>query len=351
MYRNKRKLYVIVVGMICTLLLMGCGLGKEVDTGVTDDVYALEIGGVNQWIRTTGTNNDNPILLVLHGGPGFVMMPIFDAVNNDLYQNYTVVNWDQRGAGKSYNEEIPEDSMTLNQLVRDANELTEYLKDKYKQEKIYVLGHSFGTQVGLELVYRYPENYYAYIGTGQVVDFSRNEQGSYAYAYENALKTSNDEAIEALSAVGEPDEEGRYVDDEGYEVTSKWVEYYGGSLHGKKSIDELYDLIFDNPIYKNDENAILAGYEFSQLFFEDTAVTEVDLFKERKVFEVPIYFLLGRNDYDTPSKLAEEYFNAIEAPNKELVWFEKSAHFPFYEEPEKFNKVMKEKILQEKASK
>lgn len=278
------------------------------------------------------------------------MMSIFDDANAELYHDYTIVHWDQRGGGKSYNEEIPVESMTLNQLVSDANELTEYLKDKYNQDKIYVLGHSFGTLVGLELVHHYPENYHAYIGTGQVVDFSRNEQESYDYAYESAVESSNSEAVEMLRAVGRPNEEGRYISDEGYEVTSKWVEYYGGDLHTKKSIDELYDLIFHSVIYEKDHASILAGYEFSQLFFEDTAVTEMDLMEERKSFKVSVYFFLGRYDYDTPSELAENYFNSIEAPYKALTWFEASAHFPFYEEVEKFNKTMKEIIKQEKAS-
>lgn len=304
----------------------------------------LKIGGVDQWINITGKDKKNPILLILHGGPGFAMMPIFEANNKELENDFTIVNWDQRGAGKSYYKNIPEESMTLQQLVQDANEITEYLKSKFKQNKIYIMAHSFGSIIGIELIEKYPQNYLAYIGTGQVVDFARNERFSYDFVYNMALEDNNKEALDILTTIGQPDENGSYINDSGYEETSKLVEYYGGDLNGKKSLDEIYDLIFENNIYQNDVQKILDGYEFSQLLFEDEDVLKLDFMSNRLELKVPVYFMLGRNDYDTPSILAEKYFDAINAPSKELIWFKNSAHFPFYEEPEKFNQIIKEKF-------
>lgn len=357
MANAKKGTILAVLSLVLILILSACGgngdaqevgsdssLDYDSLEGEFDVLKKLQINGVDQWVRISGRDRENPILLVLHGGPGFVMMPVFDGKNKSLEEDFTIVHWDQRGAGKSYDENIAEKSMTLEQLVEDANKLTKYIKTEFKQEKIYVIGHSFGSVVGIELVHKYPQDYKAYIGTGQVVDFVRNEQTSYDFAYEMAVEYANEEALEILERIGRPDENGRYLNESGYEKVSGLVELYGGDLSGKTSIDEIYDLIFESDIYKDDHQKILDGYEFSQLLFEDEKVLDMDLMRDRSQLEVPVYFMLGRNDYDTPSKLAEMYFDEIEAPHKELIWFEESAHFPFYEEPEKFNRLMKIKF-------
>jgi len=342
-----KKITIITIALLIGLALLGCGM--NVPDEITSDpsineLKSIEIGGIAQWIHIKGDDESKPLLLVLHGGPGFSMMPMIGQMNKALEEEFIVVNWDQRGSGKSYDPNIPIDSMTLDQFVLDANELTNYLRKAFNKDKIYILGHSFGSLMGMKLIEEYPENYCGYFGTGQMIDFISNEQLGYDFALAKAEETDNGEVIEILKSVGRPDSQGNYMLEDGYEETSKYIEYYGGALYEKDSIDPIYDLIFDSAIYENDEQNLLDGYEFSQLIFDDEAVRTINLQEDIRVVEVPVYFLQGRHDYDTPSELVQSYFEILEAPKKELIWFEQSAHFPFYEEADKFSETIIEVV-------
>ncbi|HEX9062145.1 MAG TPA: alpha/beta hydrolase [Clostridia bacterium] len=318
------------------------GPGKSVDS-----LEKLNIGGIEQWIDIKGKDDTKPILLFLHGGPGYGMMPLLHMHNSELENHFVVVNWDQRGAALSYTPDIPKSSMTLKQFVSDLHDLTGLLKSRFKQEKIYIAAHSFGTVIGMKAISKYPNDYWAYVGIGQVVDIAENEQHSYDFAMESARKDNNNEAIEALKRVGRPDEEGNYTDDEGYNITTKWLEYYGGDLYGKNSTEELENEIYSSEVYSKLGKRAEKGFEFSQILFEDDEVSGLDFRKQLRKVKVPVYFFSGRHDYDTPFALVQQYYNLVNAPKKELVWFENSAHFPFYEEPEKFNGELINKILPE----
>ena len=150
-------------------LLAGCSAGTpEIDMpNSVSELTALEIGGLEQWILVRGEDQSNPVLLWLHGGPGSAQMPVHRAFNRELEKEYVVVHWDQRGAGKSNHSGFREETMTLDRFIEDAHELTKYLKDRFDQEKIYLLGHSWGTQMGILTVQRYPDNYHAFISVGQ----------------------------------------------------------------------------------------------------------------------------------------------------------------------------------------
>lgn len=127
-----------------------------------------------------GKTADLPVLLMIHGGPGFVESHLFRTYNKELEQHFIVVYWDQRGAGLSYDSTIPPQSMTLARIVSDANDLTDTLKRRFHKEKIYALGHSWGSAVGIYLVQQYPSDFYKYIGVGQVVDMEENEKLSFS---------------------------------------------------------------------------------------------------------------------------------------------------------------------------
>ena len=202
------------------------------------------------------------------------------------------------------------------------------------KEKIYLLGHSWGTVLGVNLIKDYPQDYSAYIGVGQVVNVIKNEQHSYTFALEQAMDNGNAVAINELESVGAPNIAGEYLDETGYEITNKWMEFYGGSLYAKTSSGELTDLILSDDVYHLDQWS--NGYDFSQYLFDDPNVWSFDFSQTHLTLSVPVYFFMGHHDYDTPFVLVEEYYSALEAPQKKLVWFESSAHFPFYEEKEKF---------------
>ncbi len=310
-----------------------------------DSLEKIKIGGVDQWIYITGKDASNPILLFLHGGPGYAMLPFLHENNRELEKHFTVVNWDQRGAGLSYSSKIPEESMTLKQFVSDTHELTSYLKDRFKQEKIYLMGHSFGTVLGMEVINMYPADYNSFVSIGQVVSFSENEKLCYDFALKSAIEANNKRAVKELTKIGRPDENGNYKNDSGYDITMEWLEYFGGSIYGEESSEVLEDYILSLPIYKDAHNKVERGWSFSNLLFEDKEVLSLDFKNTIKNVKVPVYFLSGTHDYETPFELIEEYFNIIKAPYKEMVWFENSAHFPFYEESQKFNEIMINKVL------
>ncbi|MDJ0689983.1 MAG: alpha/beta hydrolase [Xenococcaceae cyanobacterium MO_188.B32] len=313
-------------------------------TNVTNkSINSLEkitLGGIDQWISIQSKDVSQPILLVLHGGPGYAMMPLLRKRNKVLENHFTIINWDQRGAGKSYSPTIPKKSMTLEQLILDAHELTDYLRQRFSQEKIFLIGHSFGTILGIFLIKRYPDDYFAYGGIGQVVDIIENEQLSYDFALRQALADNNTQAITELEQVGRPDEQGDYLDDSGDEVTVKWMVYYGGELYGKTSEKEIEKAILSSKIYAKNQKQWIKGWKFSQRLYYDEAVWYLDFRTQVTQVNVPVYFFTGRHDYDTPFPLVEQYYDVLNAPTKEIIWFENSAHFPFYEEPEKFNEMI-----------
>ena len=144
------------------LLLAGCSAGTpDIDMpDAVSELKAVEIGGLEQWILIRGEDQSNSVLLWLHGGPGSAQMAVHRKFNKELEKEYVVVHWDQRGAGKSNHIGFREETMTLERFIEDAHELTDYLKDRFDQEKIFLLGHSWGTQFGILTVQRYPADYY-----------------------------------------------------------------------------------------------------------------------------------------------------------------------------------------------
>jgi pimeloyl-ACP methyl ester carboxylesterase len=304
------------------------------------NIEFVEIGGIDQAIKVDGNDMSKPVLLVLHGGPGYAMLPVFHNSMPELEDHYIVVNWDQRGAGRSYSSSISSSSMTLSQQIADAHELTEMLKDRFNKEKIYILGHSWGTVIGTELINDYPEDYFAYIGVGQVINVIRNEQHCYNLTLAKAREENHQEAIRQLTTIGEinvysGEYPNTYNGDDGWDVTNKWMEYFGGSLYSETNSDEVTASIVYDDIYKTNTQQWYDGFYFSQCIFEDESVFYFDFSETHLNFSVPVYFFTGKHDFETPYTLAEEYYNAIKS-EKHLVWFENSAHFPFYKETSKF---------------
>lgn len=301
----------------------------------------VTLNGTTQWIYITARKENLPVLLVIHGGPGFGMLPLLHATVPELEEYFTVVNWDQREAGKSFSKKTPLKTLKLAQYVDDAHDLTLILQKRFNTNKIYLMGQSFGTVIGLLTVAKYPSDYHAFISIGQVVSFAQNEIGSYNFALDAAKKANHKVALQQLEKIGKPNSKGFYKSDKGYDVTSKWVEYFGGSLYKHSNLDPIYDLIFNNPIYKHDAHKIAQGYKFSEYLFDDKAVYEFNLEKVAKAIVIPTYFLMGKHDGETPYYVIKERFPSLPIKDKAFITFYESAHFPFYEEPEKFVMVMK----------
>jgi pimeloyl-ACP methyl ester carboxylesterase len=297
----------------------------------------VRLGGVEQWILIRGNDRSNPVLLFVHGGPGSAEMPVEHAYGGELEKHFVVVHWDQRGAGKSFHTDIPKGSMKVGQFVSDAQELVEVLRKRFSAPKIYLLGHSWGSLLGILTVSKIPDHFYAYIGMGQVVDMERNESISYQFVIDEARKHKDQTAIRDLESIGPPP----YKNIAGLGVERKYLNKFGGVAYNPKKALNMYKLALQSSEYTPID---YLRYFYGALFSIENMWDEVltyNLFKQVPRINAPVYFFEGRHDYNTPWPLVEEYYKFLDAPKgKTLVWFDDSAHSPMFEEPDKFNREM-----------
>ncbi len=314
-----------------------------------EDLTKIEINGVNQWIYTRTNNLDNPIILYLHGGPGTSSLPLLAHYNSALEDEFIVVNWDQRGSGKSYDPLLRSDQITIDLILSDLEFLVDYLKTRFNKDKIFLIGHSWGSYLGVKAVLRHPENYYAYISVGQVVNSTRNEQISYNFALQSATAAANYADIWALKNIGYP--QNGYGPNEMWDlIRQRYILYrYRGAVLSNDGYDEIDRVLYNSSVYSLYEKAnLIWGSLFVFRSMWNEFITKINLDIESINFEVPVYFCVGMHDFTTPYQLAIDYFNRINAPDKELYEFEESAHCSIFEEPEKFNRIVidiKNKII------
>lgn len=310
-----------------------------------DKKERILIGGVKQAIHIWGSNRENPVILFLHGGPGIPNRHGMAKAHMDLLDDFTIVAWDQRGTGGSYFGCDPK-SLTLEQLVSDCGEVIDHLCQTLGKEKVFLLGGSWGTELGTFVCQKYPEKIAGYIGYGQVVNGIENEAVSYAYTLAEAEKAGCAEDIEELKKIGPP-VDGQYKPVfEGLMAQRRLLKKYGG--HSTKSGGYFSGTVL--PILKSpelsfrDKIGTAKGYKVCLKNMWPTIV-KYDFLKDNHTFRMPYYIFQGRKDQNTPASLIQAFYDVIEAPDKDLVWFENSAHGPLGEEPEKFKKLMREKLL------
>lgn len=263
--------------------------------------------------------------------------------NRGLEEYFVVVNWDQRGAGKSYRRGISAETMTLEQFIDDAIELTELLIERFDVDKIFLVGHSWGTIVGTHAAQRRPDLYHAYIGIGQAVNFIEAEKISYRFTLDRAREEGNAEAVRELVAIGEPP-----YPPEGFRqkiaIQRKWLFHFGGEVYGLSNrtayeLQIVREVLFFPDYTLFDAYRFLAGNSFSMRHLLDDLMA-IDFINQVPRLHLPVYFIAGRYDYVTVSEVVEKYYEVLEAPHKELIWFEHSAHSPNFEEPGRFVETM-----------
>ena len=307
--------------------------------GSIASMETITIGGIPQRFWFRGVSVDNPLLILLHGGPGASESPLFRHYNSELEQHCVIVYWDQRAAGRSYSSKIPPGTMTIAQFVSDVGEVVEMTKRRFGKKKVVLLAHSWGTILGTIYTYEHPENVAAYAGTGQIADVPLDEKISYEFDLSIARARGNRCAIKQLTAIGPPPHSASQM-----LVSRKWCERFGGSFHSKLSTGWLiWEALGTDEANLVDLVKFGQGNHFSlnYLWPEESRLN----LTQYRDFHVPIFFLLGRYDEQVPSVLAARYFATIRAPFKRLVWFEHSAHNPPFEEPEKFNRVVITEII------
>lgn len=280
---------------------------------------AIDIGGIKQWISIRGTNRQNPVLLFLHGGPGNSAMSYADNFTSELQKKFVVVQWDQRESGKTAELNASGKPLTVALMERDAIEVILYLRTRFSQDKIFLMGHSWGGFLGLMLAAHYPELLHAYVAVCPMVNQLESERQSLVWMMNKAKRDSNMEALR--------------------ELTNVEIPFRGG--------DQLF--------FHRSWLARMMGIKPpSRDFVEDWAVKWLPLYNEAAAvnfFQVapemqcPVYFFVGTNDLQTNWEITRDYQEVLKAPEKGIFFFENTGHNLNTKEPKKFQETILKEIL------
>jgi len=353
-------LFILIFGLVLSTLGFREYLQYQTISRVDDfpscginELTQINLGDTQQWLLIRGQDTTNPVILFLHGGPGAPLFPVARniGITSQLECSFTVVYWEQRGTGKSYHPSIPESTMTIDQLIRDTRELTQWLQQRFKMPAIYLLGRSWGSFIGLLTVSQYPGLYQGYIGVGQLIHPLRNDSISYRYTLELAQKYQHTNALEALHQIDFP----------------PWS--YSKMLTQRRLLTQLHDR-FMRETYQhypiNQFRTLLATPEYTLMdiirmgldpyhsirHFWNKKYYQYNLMKQIPRITIPVLFIAGRHDYFTPAALAFTYYQRLEAPaGKTFIWMENSGHHPERKEPEKFLQALREFTRQTAAQK
>lgn len=307
-----------------------------------DSKETICFDGEKYYLRIRGQDERNPVVLFLHGGCGSPDRAQTMKYQSPLADHFTLVCWDQRGSGLAYSkDEAKRVTLTKELYVEDAHNVVCYLKKRFNKEKIITVGHSFGSVLGLWLAQKYPDDIAAYVGVGLVVDYKENEMLSYQFTLDKAKQLGNQKAIRKLEEIGTP-VDGKYKSDHSKSLMAQrsYLHQFGGATYGNTKPYFLELLTKDVPIMFR-EYSILDMIKYvkgiNYCINSPLAGENPEFFATAKELQVPVYLLLGHHDYNCCFELAEKWFDEVNAPDKKLIWFENSAHFPQWEEPEKWN--------------
>jgi pimeloyl-ACP methyl ester carboxylesterase len=359
-YRKVRRCMVILssILLICILILGGIFVanssgrpkpfldenGKLLKDSISEKIF-VTINGIRQGMFIKSKNRENPVLLFLHGGPGMPEYGVSRQYPNVLENLFTVCWWEQRGAGLSYSSSIPIETMNFDQLILDTLEVTQYLRKRFSQEKIYLMAHSGGSFIGLQVVAKAPELYKAYIAMSQITNQLESEKLAYQYMVDQFQKLGDKKMLHQFEKYPITDINTPSY----YEMRDAPMHQLGiGTTHKMRSVIRGVVL----PIMQNQEYTMTEKINIwrGKFFSTRTAnlwgkLVEIDLTKRIESIRCPVYFFDGVFDYTVSYTLAKNYFKNLKAPLKGFYTFDQSAHSPLFEEPEKMETILKEDVL------
>jgi pimeloyl-ACP methyl ester carboxylesterase len=318
--------------------------GGAVAANSIASIESIELNGVQQWLVIRGRDRTDPVLVYVHGGPGNPETAPLVRYNRSLEDDFVVVSWEQRGAGKSYPAGLANPAaVNTAQLVDDLHALTGYLKTRFGQDRLYLVAHSYGTLIAIRAAQRYPSDYHALVSIEQTSNAAREEALMHQWALEQAREDGNEDAVRELTALS-PLENGTLPLADRV-VRMKWVEHYGGGvMHTSNASQKLALVLLGSSEYTAWEkiNYLRAQDLTLARLFPDKNNVHTDLFTEIPALDVPIYFVQGRYDHLVPIQVSRAFYESLHAPHKAFVVFENSAHSPIFEEPERFHELMRE---------
>lgn len=308
----------------------------------------VDINGIKQGMFLHGAKVENPVLLFLHGGPGSPEVAFTDKYPTGLEKLFTVCWWEQRGSGMSYSSKIKKEEMTIDNMISDTIEVANYLRKRFNKEKIYVMGHSWGSFLGMLTVQQAPEIFHGYIGVGQVAKQDESERLAYTYMLDKFSNENNKKMVKKLE---------KYSIDKGGEISNKYLGTRSqgmmklgiGLMHNCTSMMECVKVVLNYKGYTMREKMKYPlGNGFSLKCLWDYVI-KTDLIELVPEVKVPVYIFQGKFDYQVSYVIAKEFIKKLKAPQKGFYTFENSAHSPCFEEAEKMCKILSEDVLQGKV--
>lgn len=323
--------------------------GNTLPGSISEKIF-VNIGGVKQGMIIRGKNTDNPVLLFLHGGPGFPNYFLFEKFNPGLEDYFTVCYWEQRGGGLSYTPDVTIESMTLNQLVSDAIEVTNYLRERFEKDEIYILAWSGGTTIALPTVSKAPELFHAYIAMGQITRQRESERIAYDFMLKQFNELNDQQSVKELKKFRNLESESDLISF--YNSVTRDNLMHGLGIGTMRSMKSVFRDIF-LPVWTCRAYTLREKFKIwkSKIMFlprtnlkNETLTT--DFFGAFPEIAVPIYFVSGRYDLTVNVDLSKDYYHRLKAPMKGFYTFENSAHGPLFEEPERMREILINDVLQ-----
>lgn len=329
------------------------------DSEGIEELFPLQVCGIEQWIHIRGRNRNNPVLLFVHGGPasGGGWIGTMDAVQRPWEDYFTVVQWDQRGMGKSDCVANEKTDASVDRIIEDANQVVRYLRRYLKQEKIFVLGHSWGSVTAMHMIKCHPDWYYAYVGVAQVVSMMEGERVLFQRLKSRATEKSDEKLLKKLTTIfpyPNPENLGKSFAENHLFVRRELSRLAGEAMARHWGFEQIrnilsFELLISPHLSLDDHVHSLLAHTPTLVrppYHLAEQVMKVDLPKDvGSKFQTPIFFFTGSHDWHSPRVLSDDWFSQIEAPHKELIHFENSCHFIFNEEPGKMLVELVNKVL------
>ncbi len=355
-----QMLFLLVVVTLLAALVLGSqwaahtpailGADGKPLPGSIASLEKVRLGGVDQWLIIRGQDVNKPVLLFLSGGPGASEAARVLRFNSELEKHFVVVIWEQRGCGKSYPSLNPQSDLTVDQYVSDTIDLTEMLRSRFAEQKIYLLGHSWGAIIGMRAAQQRPDLFHAYVGTAQMVDVLETDQMIYRMVMDHSRQTGDTQFVQTLTTQGEPPYLGKSP-----------IQPYSTLFGREYSLYEFPNIKSEE--YRNDGDILMLMLKQPEYGWLDRVyyllglmdtfnvvypqLQEMDFRSDATQLDLPVYMVLGRNDMNNPYQIPEEYFNLLQAPSKQLTFFEDSGHGMIWEEAAKFHDLMINTVLPE----
>lgn len=322
--------------------------GNSVSGSLNEKVF-MTIGGVRQGMFIRGTDVKNPVLLYVHGGPSFSEYFLVDKYPTGLENYFTVCYWEERGGGLSWSRHVTQESMTLEQLASDALEVTNYLRDRFKKEKIYLLAHSGGSAFAIQAAAGHPQLFHAYIGVSQITRQAESEKLNYKYMLDRYSSAGNIKMVAELAKYPIPEDDKFILPFFNSVLRDKSMHPLGiGTMHDMKSImTGVFYPVWACRAYTLGEKFKIwyAKFSFINKSGIRKQILDTDITAKVLKLDVPVFFVSGKYDLTVNIDLSKDYLKKIDAPVKAFYTFEKSAHSPMFEEPDRFLEIMTKDVL------